>query len=294
MRTIPTSIETSCNALNEAWARFAPRLLVNGGVAIPDTEEHLNEHAFLAHSIDMQGFRAGEFTGVDPLTRKGDFQSLNKRGIGVRELATLWDSESIRKHLLKIQVGTPLSATVDVLTAHGGETGRSLAEAFETFPWRKGHWSVRAYLQNSAALKPYGYSFRNWLERKSSALGAPQFPPADFRRRVQGVRGETTLEYALRQVLQQEFYMVGPAMSAYMLCDYQLWLWQEALTATFDNFKLDSFQEGFVNRYGGGAVPKDESGFVDWWHAYYPDLPPRLVNACIWLAIEHRLFPLGR
>ena len=34
--------------------------------------------------------------------------------------------------------------TLGILRSYGGEIGASLAEAFEYFPWRKFHWSVRA------------------------------------------------------------------------------------------------------------------------------------------------------
>ncbi len=81
----------------------------------------------------------------------------------------------------------------------------------------------------------------------------------------------------------------GPAMSAYMLCDWQLWLWREGLTAVFANFKLDSFYEAFVKRFGRGVIPADEERFAHWWHGLLPDLPPRLANECIWLAVENKL-----
>jgi len=97
------------------------------------------------------------------------------------------------------------------------------------------------------------------------------------------------LERALRKRLEQTFYMVGPAMSAYMLCDWQLWLWREGLTAVFANFKLDSFHEAFVKKFGIGVIPADEEGFAHWWHDLLPDLPPRLANECIWLAVEKKL-----
>src|SRR5271157_1615739 len=87
----------------------------------------------------------------------------------------------------------------------------------------------------------------------------------------------------------QTYYMVGPAMSAYMLCDWQLWLWREGLTAVFANFKLDSFHEVFVKKFGKGAIPADEKGFAHWWHVLLPDLPPQLANECIWLAVENKL-----
>lgn len=82
--------------------------------------------------------------------------------------------------------------------------------------------------------------------------------------------------------------MVGPAMSAYMLCDWQLWLWREGLTAVFANFKLDSFHEAFVKKFGKGAMPADEAGFARWWLGLFPEIPPRLANEGIWLAVENK------
>ena len=100
---------------------------------------------------------------------------------------------------------------------------------------------------------------------------------------------KTTLEAALRSRLEATFYKVGPAMAPYMLCDWQLWLWARGLTGVFANFKWDSFHQQFVEKYGRGVVPVNESGFVRWWLDIYPDLPPRLANECIWLGIEHRI-----
>jgi hypothetical protein len=107
----------------------------------------------------------------------------------------------------------PLSTTLDVLRRHGDEDGESLADAFQAFPWRKGHWSVRALLQNSAQLESHGCSFRKWLEHECAELGAAEFPPRDFRKPLASDRSETTLEEALRQRVEAAFYMVGPALS---------------------------------------------------------------------------------
>ncbi len=96
------------------------------------------------------------------------------------------------------------------------------------------------------------------------------------------------IENALRERLKQDFYMVGPAMSAYMLCDWQLWLWKQGRTAVFANFKLDSFHEKFIQTFGRGSIPANEAGFASWWLNKFPDLPPRLANECIWLAVEHK------
>ena len=289
-RSLPPTISTGCPELDLAWQTYAAMILNRSQILIPDTDADLTWHAFLGHSIDMQGFRAAEFVGVDPLTRNAPkFVPLKSRGIGVPELASLWDILPIRSHLMARNEGVPFDATLDVLRTHGGVIGHSLAEAFQFFPWRKFHWSVRALLQNSSVLKPFGYSFRRWLQHECDRLGATQFPPGDFRQAVslEGIR--TTIERALRVRLERSFYMVGPAMSAYMICDWQLWLWRAGRTAVFANFKLDKFHEEFVKKFGRGAIPADEAGFTRWWLGLFPEIPPRLANECIWLAVENKL-----
>lgn len=101
MPSLPAEISTSCPELDLVWTKFAGAIFDRPGVLIPDTEEDLNWHAFLGHSLDMQGFRAAEFAGVDDLTRRApNFVPLRQRGIGVAELASLWEIPPIRKHLL--------------------------------------------------------------------------------------------------------------------------------------------------------------------------------------------------
>ena len=157
-RSVPPTISTGCPELDLAWQTYASMILNRSQILIPDTDDDLTWHAFLGHSIDMQGFRAAEFAGVDPLTRNAPkFVPLKTRGIGVPELAALWDVPEIRQHLLGQNKDVPFAVTLQVLRTHGGETGVSLAEAFEYFPWRKFHWSVRALLQNSAVLKPFEF-----------------------------------------------------------------------------------------------------------------------------------------
>ena len=288
-RTLPVEISTGCPELDLAWKTYASMILHRSQILIPDTDADLTWHAFLSHSIDMQGFRAAEFAGVDPLTRSAPkFVPLKTRGIGVPELASLWEIRSIRTHLMARNEGVPFNATLDVLRTQGGKIGYSLAEAFQFFPWRKFHWSVRALLQNSAVLKPFGYSFRRWLQHECDRLGAMDFPPVDFRQTVSLEGASTTIERALRVRLERSFYMVGPAMSAYMICDWQMWLWRAGRTAVFATFKLDSFHEAFVKKFGRGVIP-DEAGFARWWLGLFPEIPPRLANECIWLAIENKL-----
>jgi hypothetical protein len=286
-RTLPSEISTGCPELDLAWKTFASMILHRSQILIPDTEDDLNWHAFLGHSIDMQGFRAAEFVGVDPLTKKApEFVPLKTRGIGILELAKLWEIDVIREHLLRHAKGTPLSSTLLILRKWGGQIGGSLAEAFESFPYRRGHWTVRAYLNNSEVLRASGYSFRAWLQRECERLGAREFPPPDFRVIVR--RGET-LEMALRKRLMASFIWVKDAMSPYMICDWQLWLWRQGRTAIFASFKLDKFHEMFVRKFGRGVIPSDEAGFAQWWLGLFPEIPPRLANECIWLAVEKKL-----
>lgn len=287
-RQIPGRVSTGCPELDLVWERYAADILNRPHVLIPDTEEDLNWHAFLGHSIDMQGFRAAEFAGIDPMSRSAPhFVPLQDRDIGVSQLGEVWDLPAIQTHLLTRASGTSFDTTLQCLKAEGGSTGRSLAEALETFPFRKRHSVVRALLQNSHVLKPYGYSFRNWLGHQCRELGENRFPPPDFRRPV--LHGRVTLEAALCWRLQQTFYQVGEAMAPYMLCDWQLWLWNSGETAVFANFKPDEYHTKFLARYGRASIPADPNGFADWWLSLDPDLPPRLANECIWLGMEHKV-----
>lgn len=292
MRLIPEKINTSCQELNHAWDLYSKEIIDKPNVLIPDTENDLNWHAFLGHSLDMQGFRAAEFVGVDAMSKSAkNFKSLRARNIGVRGLGSLWEIEAIREHLLHNTKGKPITTTYDILRNNGGKVGSSLAEAFEQFPMRKGHWCIRGFLQNSSALKDTDYLFRRWLGQKCKILGSQEFPPCDFRLKVQGK--QMSIEDALCKELEKAFYMVGPEISPYMLCDWQMWLWRNERTEAFDNFKLDSFHSEFcqkVNSLGKTSLPTDKQGFIKWWHSYYPTLPPRLANECIWLYLEHGHF----
>jgi hypothetical protein len=285
---IPETITTGCAELDLAWSRYAMAIIERPGVMIPDTEEDLNWHAFLGHSIDMQGWRAAEFIGVDALTKSAPgFVPLRDRGIGVPELARLWGITEIREHLLHDTAGKPVEATLEVLSRWGGETGAGFAESYRRFPWRKAHAAVRAFLENSAKLGPYGYSFRSWLEAQCSEMGVASFPPGDFRTRVTG--SELSVEWELVRRLEQAFYQVGPTLAPYMICDWQLWLWHEGQTGVFEAFKPDLFHVQFADRYGQGVIPVERRVFISWWLDLYPEVPPRLINESIWLAIEQGL-----
>lgn len=291
MQKIPRSINTSCPQLNLFWERYATDLLGKPGLLIADTDEDLSLHAFLGHSLDMQGFRAGEFVGVDPSPRSRDFVSLKAREIGVKELADLWNIKSIREHLHGVTTwrqSASVETTCNALVKHGGKTGESLAQALRSFPRRKQNRIVRALLQNSDVLKDCGYSFRSWLVSECAKLGLVEFPPIDFRREIRFAGRSMSLESALRLRLAQTFYLVGMTMAPYITCDWQLWLWNDGKTALFDSFKLDRFHEEFVQEYGQDTVPLKERAFINWWYQQEgcESLPPRLANECIWLGME--------
>lgn len=288
---IPSSISTGCPELDLVWGCFAHSIVHDARIPIPDTEEDLNWHAFLGHGPDMSGFRAAEFVGVDALTKPNPmFIPLKTRGIGIPELASLWEVPAIRSHILDLDRDEALQGeSLHVLANEGGTVGESLAEAFEHFPWAKFNWSLRALLKNSAELRNDDYSFRRWLERECKTLGVNVFPPPSFRKGV-NYSGETlALETALRLRLKEAFFMVAMAMAAYMICDWALWLWWEGRVPVFASFKLDRYHQRFVNRFGGNVVPRDEVRFARWWNGLYPELPPRLANECIWLGIENRV-----
>ena len=290
MRRIPLNLRTPCPALNAAWDTYAHDLLTKPGFLIPDTEDDLNFHAFLGHSVDMQGFRAGEFVGVDSMSSASSFVPLQRIGIGVMQLATLWDVTPIREYLLAATRRggkTSVESTCAVLAAHGGSFGQLLCTALMSFPMRKQNRIIRALLQNSAALKTYEHSFRSWLQVQCEDLGVRQFPPSDFRVDVWlGTR--MPLENALRVRLRRDFYLVADQMAPYMMCDWQLWLWNEGKASLSESFKLDAFHQEFVETHGRNIIPADEQSFIHWWHSQpdCADVPPRLANECIWLYME--------
>ena len=149
--------------------------------------------------------------------------------------------------------------------------GASLADALETFPRRKTNRTVRALLQNCAALSPWGFSFRRWLEHACASLGAGSFPPSDFLAEASDGVVAALIERVLRRRIEQSFYQVGPALAEYMLSDWQLGLWYADQTGVFDTFKLDAFHEHFVQRYGHDRIPTNEMGFAHWWRKQYPN-----------------------
>ena len=202
-------------------------------------------------------------------------------------MADLWEVASIREHLLHGTAGLPVEVTLQVLARDGGAVGASFAEAYRRFPWRKAHAAVRAYLQNSAGLAEHDYSFRRWLKAECAAIGVAEFPPSDFRARIE--ESGMSVERQLVRRLEQTFYQVGPTLALYIICDWQLWLWHEGRTGVFENYKPDLFHVQFAEKYGRGVIPEEREEFISWWLDLYPEIPRRIINECIWLAIERRL-----
>lgn len=211
------------SAVEQACERFKDRILDPcSGVVIPDTEEELNWHAFLAHSLDMQGFRADWFVGKQRNPNWPEFKTLYDRGIGVQQLASLWEIEPIRAALSRPRDHrlTSVEPALVLLESHGGQVGLSLADAFRTARMRKNILTIRGYLQNSRRLKEHGYSFRRYLQAIVAQLDPDaEFPPRNFMKPVLWKGQDATIECALARQLECDFYGVGPEIAPYMLCD---------------------------------------------------------------------------
>lgn len=275
-------------AVQAACERFVRRIVdPEAGIIIPDTDDELNWHAFLGHSLDMQGFRADWFVGRWPNAEWGDFRTLYARGLGVAELASLWEIEAIRRALERpadAGLRTVVDAT-EMLRRHGGATGASLADAFDTARMRKNIRTLRAYLQNCSLLRAHGFSFRRYLDScVSELLPGADFPPPDVMGQVRWRGQQVSLEQALAGCLERDFYLVGPEIAAYMLCDWLLGLWCQHRIPWFESCKWDSRNIGYFERYGAqiGSKPL----FLDWCREQRLPYPPRVVNEAIWLWTE--------
>ncbi len=280
-------------AVRTACDRFVHRIVdPDGGIIIPDTDEEMNWHAFLAHSLDMQGFRADWFVGRWPNAQWSDFRTLHQRGLGVTELASLWEIGPIR-HALEHPGDAGLKTVDDalcVLRQHGGTIGTSLAEALQTARMRKNIRTIRAYLQNSHFLRAHGFSFRRHLECRTSELlpGAP-FPPTDVMRPVRWGGEEVSLEQALARCLERDFHLVGPEIAAYMLCDWLLGLWHRKRIPWFESCKWDSRNAEYFAHHG--TQIRSKADFLAWCREQQLPYPPRVVNEAVWLWTESERSP---
>ncbi len=283
--------------------KWCPKILSGDGVCVPDNEEEMNWRLFFAHSQDMQGFRADIFTGgPNEGTNPSDpsYRGLRERWRDskslIQGLALLWDDSDAKQALilhsnpmrpaeLKRQGIRPLMELL--VGASGNAATRILAEAIASL---RGHHishatngMIRSYIQNSALLTEHGSSFRGYLDRVcpiEPALG----------------RDVLAAEQNWIKAVERDFYNVGPALSAYMICDWLLWLWREGRIEWLSGYKPDSVFLGTAHRRYG--LPEDPEAFVQWCHdtrireEWLPKeyshlagklLPPRLVNEAIWL-----------
>jgi len=264
--------------------RWADDIVSGPGVAIPDTEEDLNWHAFLGHHQDMQGFDAGQFAGVDPYKGPGPFRCLRERGLGVKELADLWQIASIRESLCAPSTGgSQLARCVARIRSAGGHTGRELAEAWDSFKGRarKTKAILRAYMANSHLLGQHDHSFRRYLEAQTRRFDPGlEFPPSTM---------TSAYESFLIERIAADFFNVGETMAAYMVCDWLLWLWREGRIDWFTTFKPDSRHEQFAERFGFPF--RSHESFVGFCREQNLGYPPRVVNEVIWLEGERGLSP---
>lgn len=287
---IPLEIQTSCSPLNEAWSRTAPALFSDPAkFTVADTDAALNWEAFLGHSVPARA----DSGAPSSILASPDFAPLHELGLKLSDLAALWQIEPLREHFMKKgheADNAPAAASCDTLLASGGPAGKMLCEVFQSHPQSTNHWSVRALLQNASLLTDTNDSFREWLQRESSTLGETEFPPRDFRRMVVTTRptgglGQVTLEAALVEIMGRTFHRVNSVVAAHMLSDWQLGLWMNGKTGTFDLFPYDTPYLKFLANCAGssGAPPEGELAFVRWWHQQpgCEFLPPRLASLVI-------------
>jgi hypothetical protein len=61
------------------------------------------------------------------------------------------------------------------------------------------------------------------------------------------------------------------------------------LTTAFGTFRFDAFHEAFVKKFGRRVIPDNEVGFARWWLGNFPEIPPRVANECMRLAVQENL-----
>jgi hypothetical protein len=274
-------------------------MLFSDGVAVPNDEEEMNWRLFFAHSQDMQGFRADIFTGgwneaKNPYAPQ--FAGLRDRWPDSRSmiegLAALWNDSAAQAELKVIsnpfrpqeEKAKGTRPALDLLRGpHGNAATRMFAETLSemTGPMvaRSTNRMVRAYAQNSALLMKRGGSYLGYLR---SIVPDLYLPAAQI----------VEAERAWQQAIVRDFYNVGPALAAYLICDWLLWLWRQGQIEWFESYKEDSvFLKALAQE---NCLPAEAAGdFLafcrnlrlpqEWvprplFHLAHYGLPPRLVN----------------
>jgi hypothetical protein len=262
-------------------------------VLISDTDDDLNWHAFLGHH-DFWRFRGDLFF----LHGRGSFVPLRRRSrpLGIDFLATAWHQlERVNpenrsgKNLLhryrwsKANAAHKLNLQSD-LSAGGAESQEYLT-CWREFGGGVPHWYAYILFDAAVLADRFSSSFRTYLERTCSGIASGHadlgsFPKMNWRAPVHYDRGEAvSFEEALAKQITADF-AVGDEVARYLFCDWLLALWQDDHTALFDTFKHD---ENAVNFGKAHSWYGDRSEFLGLCHQLRPDLPPRVINECIWL-----------
>lgn len=283
-------------------------------VGIPDTEEELNWHAFLAHSQDMQGFRADFFVGVPHgKDEKSEPFTLKALGLDVGELAGVWQDlveqfgpehemmrlyggrgglQNLERDLAALEYDAPWHQAVleqegqsRPIIWRGVPRGHRYLGAIQNCGLRRWGRVLTALLVNSHKLREFDYSFRKYLKESCVAFFGDRpyvdahFPSLDF----VSPRGSRSLEEFLCNQIERDFHNVGPELAAYMICDWLLCLWREGKITFFNSFKRDARHMGFCREHG---VPLEKEEFVSYLRGAGVDVPSRVVNEAIWLSFE--------
>jgi hypothetical protein len=271
---------------------------LSADVLIPDDEDELNWHAFLGHH-DFYHFRGDQFV----LYGRGSFVPLRRRQppVGIEFLATAWHQlerwnpeGASGKSLLRRyrwRKGNPhhkLNLRSDL--AAGGEESRTFLALWGEFSSGIPYSYAYMLFDSAVLVDRFASSFRAYLQRTCERLVSRDsdfgvFPRLRWRRAVQrGGAGPASLEDALAVEITEDF-AVGPEVARYLFSHWQLALWEQDHSAMFSGYKHDENATNFGTKYGWYD---DRRGFLDLCYRLRPDLPPCLINECIWLHQNQR------
>jgi len=265
---------------------------LSADVLVRDDDEELTWHSFLGHH-DFWRFRGDLFF----LHGRGRFVALRKREppLGVEFLTTLW-RQLERSNPDRLR-GRALLARYDWRNnpdhtkslrddlAHGGKEGPEYLAIWDDFRQGVAKWYALVLFDAAVLADRFSSSFRTYLERTCDQLTAGRsefglFPKLRWKATLRRDRNrEVSLEDALAVQITHDF-AVGIEVARYLFCDWLLAFWHDDHAALFDSFKHDQNAENFGKNYGWYA---NREQFLELCHRLCPDLPPRVVNECIWL-----------
>jgi hypothetical protein len=272
--------------------------VLSADVLIPDNEHELNWHAFLGHH-DFHHFRGDQFV----LYGRGSFAPLRKRNppIGISYLAAAWhqleecNPDGTRgKELLgryrwrKQNPDSKDNLRLDLTI--GGSESRGVLALWDEFG--SGIPYAYAYLLFDSAVlaSRFSLSFRSYLQQTTARLTGGDstfglFPKLTWERCIRyGPAAWTPLEEALAGEITRDF-AVGIEVAHYLFSHWLLGFWYEDRSAMFNSYKHD---ENAVNFGEKCRWYTDRGGFLDFCYRLRPDLPPCVINECIWLHQHQR------